>query len=113
MLIELIDDLPGDLSRNHLTFVDHHGAAAGQDRPTAIEQVFALLDFPAELWTNDLALVAANDRGHIEGLRRAARRPTRSVTFANAIVGRKESARRQSDSASRPPGRPPSDSAAG
>ena len=71
VLIELIDDLPKEFPRDHLTFVDHHGAEAGEDRPTAIEQVFALLDFPAELWTNDLALVAANDRGHIEGMSRA------------------------------------------
>ena len=27
-----------------------------------------MLGFPADLWTRDLALVAANDRGHIEGL---------------------------------------------
>jgi hypothetical protein len=71
VLIELIDDLPKEFPREHLTFVDHHGSKAGEDRPTSIEQVFALFDFPAGLWTQDLALVAANDRGHIEGLRRA------------------------------------------
>lgn len=48
--------------------VDHHGPAAG-DRPTALEQVFALLGLPGSAWTRWHDLVAANDRGHIAALR--------------------------------------------
>ena len=71
VLVELIDDLPAGFPRDQVTFVDHHGPLAGEDRPTAIEQVFALLGFSPEVWTRDLALVAANDRGHTEALQRA------------------------------------------
>jgi hypothetical protein len=69
ILLELRDDLPADLPRDNLLFVDHHGPAAGRDKPTTLEQVFALLDLPPQRWTRRLALVAANDRGHIRALR--------------------------------------------
>lgn len=68
VLIELADDLPADFPRERLTWIDHHGSLAGADKPTAVEQVFALLGFPPEAWTRDLALVAANDRGHIAAM---------------------------------------------
>jgi hypothetical protein len=70
VLIELADDLPPDaFDRGRAVVVDHHGPLAGRDRPTAIEQVFALLRLPAAAWTRHLALVAANDRGHVAALR--------------------------------------------
>lgn len=70
VLIELTDDLPADaFDRARTIVVDHHGARAGADRPTSLEQVFALLGRPAGAWTRDLALIAANDRGHIEAMR--------------------------------------------
>jgi hypothetical protein len=71
VLVELVDDLAPEIPRENIVFVDHHGPLAGQDRPTSIEQVFSLVGFPPERWTRDLMLVAANDRGHIAGLRRA------------------------------------------
>ncbi|WP_173979936.1 hypothetical protein [Magnetospirillum sp. UT-4] len=49
--------------------VDHHGPAAGRHAPTALEQVFRLLGLPPERWTRHLALVAANDRGHVRAMR--------------------------------------------
>lgn len=66
VLVELIDDLPATMDRARLQVVDHHGDAAW--RPTAIEQVFALLGLPSEDWTRRMMLVAANDRAHVDGL---------------------------------------------
>lgn len=68
VLVELEDDLPAGVDRGRLLVVDHHGALAGHDRPTALEQVFALLGLPAAAWTRRMALVAANDRAHVAGL---------------------------------------------
>ncbi|MDR3636737.1 MAG: hypothetical protein P4L84_23235 [Isosphaeraceae bacterium] len=70
VLVELTDDLPETFPRDRVTFIDHHGALAGEDKPTPLEQVFTLLGFAPAAWTRDLALVAANDRGHIAALRR-------------------------------------------
>lgn len=68
VLVELELDLPAaTLERCHV--VDHHGDRAGADRPTSLEQVFALLGLPASAWTRRHALVAANDRGWIPELR--------------------------------------------
>ncbi|MFZ1415818.1 MAG: hypothetical protein WAS73_14755 [Defluviicoccus sp.] len=70
VLIELSDDLPADaFDCDACVIVDHHGPRAGVDQPTSLEQVFALLALPADAWTRELALIAANDRGHIQGLR--------------------------------------------
>lgn len=100
VLLELADDLPDDVPRDAVTFVDHHGANAGHTAPTTLEQVFALLGLPAERWTRRLALVAANDRGHIRGLRamgaddaeiaaiRAADRRAQGITEAEEATGR-------------------------
>lgn len=63
VLVELIDDL-GLASRGAI-LVDHHGDAAGADKPTSLRQVFDLLGLPEERWSRRLALVAANDRGYI------------------------------------------------
>jgi len=71
VLVELEDDLPPDAFDRacSVVVIDHHGSRAGQDRPTSIEQVFVRLGLPAKAWTRRLALVAANDRGHIAGMR--------------------------------------------
>ncbi|MEZ5785676.1 MAG: hypothetical protein R3D62_04135 [Xanthobacteraceae bacterium] len=78
--------------------VDHHGPDAG--RPSALAQVFALLRLPPEAWTRRLALVDANDVGHVEGLRRrgasraeiaamrAADRRAQGITPAQESLGR-------------------------
>lgn len=62
VLIELTgaEDVAGAIS------VDHHNERAGE--PTSLEQVFALLGLPEEAWTRRMALVAANDRGHLRGM---------------------------------------------
>jgi hypothetical protein len=66
VLVELELDLP--LPEGRYILVDHHGERAGRDRPTSLEQVFALLHLPAERWTRWFELVAANDRGHIPAM---------------------------------------------
>lgn len=68
VLVELGIDLDADVIDRCLV-VDHHGDRAGADRPTSLEQVFALLHLPPSRWTRRLALVAANDRGWIPELR--------------------------------------------
>jgi hypothetical protein len=108
VLIELADDLPADLfDRGRAVVVDHHGPLAGHDRPTSIEQVFALLGLPAEAWTRHLALVAANDRAHIAGMRaiaatageiaeiRAADRAAQGVSAADEAEARRAIAARR------------------
>jgi hypothetical protein len=62
VLVELQDDL--GLDRGRVVIVDHHGEHAGSNKPTSLQQIFALLGLPAERWTRWFALVAANDRGH-------------------------------------------------
>ena len=64
VLIELMDDLELDAARI-IVVVDHHGARAGQDAPTSLEQIFALLELPSAEWTRWFELVAANDKGHV------------------------------------------------
>lgn len=66
MLAELAVDMP--LPDGALV-VDHHGDAAGAEQPTSLHRIFALLGLPAAAWTRRMELVAANDRGHIRGLR--------------------------------------------
>lgn len=65
VLVELVVDIP--LPPNTI-LIDHHGPRAGE--PSALRQVFDLLQLPAARWTRDFALVAANDTGHIPALRR-------------------------------------------
>lgn len=64
VLVELILDVALDDSA--IVVIDHHGSRAGQDVPTSLEQVFALLNHPPEEWTRWRTLVAANDRGYID-----------------------------------------------
>ena len=66
VLIELENDIGLDASQ--VDFVDHHGPSAGACNPTSLEQVFRLLARPATEWSRWMELVAANDRGGIEGL---------------------------------------------
>lgn len=66
VLVELALDIPLPAEA---VIVDHHGAAAGADRPTSLHQIFALLGLPPSAWTRRLELVAANDRGHIREMR--------------------------------------------
>ena len=68
VLVELELDLPLQQLSNVIV-VDHHGIHAGKDIPTSLEQVFKLLQLPIDRWTRRLELVAANDRGHIRGMR--------------------------------------------
>jgi len=105
VLVELQDDLPPEIDRARLLAVDHHGEAAA--RPTSIEQVFALLGLPPAAWTRRLALVAANDRGHVAGLLeagataeevaaiRAADRAAQGVTAADEAEAGRAIATRQ------------------
>ena len=71
VLIELTDDLSKDFDRSLLIVVDHHGPAAGADRPCALAQIAQLVgpDRHREVWTRRRALVAANDIGHAAGMR--------------------------------------------
>lgn len=66
VLIELKLDLP--LPPDRIRIIDHHGPQAGHDKPTSLEQVFALLNLPDTLWDRHLQLVAANDRGYIPAM---------------------------------------------
>lgn len=66
VLIELKLDRPVP---GMAVIVDHHGPAAGQDRPTSLHQIFDLLGLPAGGWSRRMELVAANDRGHIAAMR--------------------------------------------
>ena len=70
VLIELNDDLglSQAVDAGEILLIDHHGDRAGEHQPTSIEQVFTLLQRPAHEWTRWQALVAANDRGYIEGM---------------------------------------------
>ena len=65
VLVELYDDLPACIGRTGIVIIDHHGELAGADKPTSLEQVFARLGLSPQAWTRRMALVAANDRGHI------------------------------------------------
>lgn len=66
VLVELQPDLA--LPPGHRVIVDHHGEHAGADRPSSLRQVFELLKLPAPRWTRGLALVEANDIGHVRGM---------------------------------------------
>jgi hypothetical protein len=93
-LVELVRDI--DLPQGAIE-IDHHGARASE--PTALEQAFALLGLPASAWTREFALVAANDRAHVAGLRalgatpaeiariRAADRAAQGITPAEERAG--------------------------
>ena len=66
VLVELDDDLGRDEPR--LVWIDHHGARSGASKPTALEQVFEMLNLPGDGWSRWYELVAANDRAYLSGL---------------------------------------------
>lgn len=70
VLIELIDDLNlgSAVETGAVVLIDHHGDRAGKDKPTALEQIFQLLECPPTEWSRHFDLVAANDRGHVQGM---------------------------------------------
>ena len=72
VLVELKDDLQlaDAAERGAVIFVDHHGDRAGLTQPTSIEQIFTLLQLPKSAWSRNLDLVAANDRGSVQGMLR-------------------------------------------
>jgi hypothetical protein len=74
VLIELQLDLPAD-ELKRCKVIDHHGNSAGELKPTALHQVFALLGLPSTAWTRQLMLVAANDRGYIPEMLREGATP--------------------------------------
>lgn len=64
VLVELGADIPlppGTIE------IDHHGPRSAE--PPALRQVFDLLALPEADWTRERALVAANDTGHVAGMR--------------------------------------------
>lgn len=65
VLVELAPDLP---LPDCAVIVDHHDERAGLDRRTSLRQVFDLLGLPESAWTRRLALVAANDMGHVSAM---------------------------------------------
>ena len=102
VLVELTNDLPLDLAQ--VILVDHHGAYAGEGRPTSLHQVCALLALPPERWTRWYELVAANDWGYIPALVamgaareeivkiRAADRAAQGITAAAEAAGEQATA---------------------
>lgn len=100
--VELTDDMPADWPpRRRLVEIDHHGAKAGADMPCSLRQVFDMLELPLRHWTRWRVLVAANDVGHIAGMRaigaraseirriRAADRCAQGVTAADEAEARR------------------------
>lgn len=95
VLVELVYDLAADIARDRLVEIDHHGAAAGQDKPSALRQIVELLS-----WARWHRLVEANDIGHIAGLVRmgatreeiaevrAADRRAQGITFEIEMASR-------------------------
>lgn len=65
VLVELTADLP---LRQSAVEVDHHGARTAE--PASLRQVFDLLALPQSDWTREMALIVANDTGHVPALRR-------------------------------------------
>ena len=61
-------ELEWDITCEPVIIIDHHGAYAGETQPTALHQVFKLLELPDSQWTRWFELVAANDRGYIPAL---------------------------------------------
>jgi CRISPR-associated protein Cas1 len=102
VLVELANDLSLDLAQ--VILVDHHGAYAGEDRPTSLHQVFELLALPPERWTRWFELVAVNDWGYVPALVamgasqeeiikvRAADRAAQGITAAEEAAGEQAAA---------------------
>ena len=102
VLVELRDDLGLVAAEKAklVVIIDHHGERAGRDVSTSLEQVFALLELPREQWSRQMALVAANDRGYVAGMKaigatpeeirqiRDADRAAQGITVEQEQIGR-------------------------
>lgn len=73
VLVELTVDI---LVPESAIIIDHHNERAGRGQPTSLEQVFKLLGLPESMWTRQMLLVAANDRGHIVAMQEAGATPS-------------------------------------
>ena len=103
--IELADDLGFTTIARDITWIDHHDARAGANVPTSLEQLFQFLNCPANEWTRELQLIAANDRGHITAMQaigaspseiqriRAADRAAQGITAEEDAAGRQATCR--------------------
>lgn len=76
VLVELEDDLELPLSSDgtakpgEAILVDHHGRRAGSEAPTSLHQVSELIGLDPANWDRWYHLVAANDRGYLQELRK-------------------------------------------
>lgn len=72
VLIELENDL--NVESDRVIVLDHHGARAGIDKPSVLEQLWHLLEMPQDQWGKgefaDYPLIVANDKGYIPAMRR-------------------------------------------
>ena len=73
VIVELIDDC--EVAVRGGIVIDHHGEKAGAGKGSALRQVFDLLGLGSEQWTRHLALVDANDVGHIKAMLRMGATP--------------------------------------
>jgi len=63
-------DLPTDIDRREIVEIDHHGPRAGADKPSALRQIYDFIGAPRGISrTRRRSLVAANDVGHVPGMR--------------------------------------------
>ena len=92
VLIELENDL--NLNEQQVIILDHHGSHAGADKPTALEQLWRLLEMPPNQWGKepfaDFPLIVANDKGYIPAMQRMGATPeqiTRIRTRDRAAQG--------------------------
>lgn len=65
VLVELAPDVPLPVAA---VLVDHHDERAGIGQPSSLRQVFDLLGLPDSAWTQRLALIEANDVGHVSAM---------------------------------------------
>jgi hypothetical protein len=83
--IELSDDMPTDWPvRKTMLVIDHHGPLAGKDRPTSLEQVFNALPQPKPAFTRHMMLVAANDKGYLDGMKALGASKTEMIEIRRA-----------------------------
>jgi hypothetical protein len=77
-LVPVLIELDVDMALPTRTIIiDHHAGRAGADMPTSLDQVFDFLGLDRETqWTRWFDLVAANDKGHIDGMKAFGASPT-------------------------------------
>ncbi len=86
VLIELESDVQEEIAAT-CTVVDHHGDAAGADKPSSLRQVFQLLGLPPEAWTREMALIEGNDIGLRVGPRNGDVPTVAERFFATLTIG--------------------------